>query len=237
MLLDLVIQKNCRQRFDFLGDQAARRARGARHQMRAHATQVRAFDGLTPARTWATNNNGTRAGSLKQNNTRGCTSMKRTITTLALGLTFSFAGGLALAQDSQPASQPASQPTSQPAKPKETPKPKEANKPKDAPKPKETPKPAEEESADREDRTPAGLYGTFCSGCHDPGIAGAPKTGDKAAWENLLKTRDFEGMVTNTYKGIGLMPTRGACAECSEDEIRAVVRFMLEKAGVDPGKK
>lgn len=88
----------------------------------------------------------------------------------------------------------------------------------------------------REDRSPAGLYKTFCSNCHDPGLAKAPRTGDKEAWEALLEKRGLDTLVSNTYKGIGLMPTRGACAECSEDEIKAVVLFMLKKAKVEPGK-
>jgi cytochrome c5 len=88
----------------------------------------------------------------------------------------------------------------------------------------------------REDRSPGGLYKTFCSNCHDSGLAKAPRTGDKVAWEALLEKRGLDTLVSNTYKGIGLMPTRGACAECSEDEIRAVVLFMLKKAKVDEAK-
>lgn len=84
----------------------------------------------------------------------------------------------------------------------------------------------------KEDRSPEGLYKSFCSNCHDTGIARAPKTGDTGAWDKLLKARGYDKLVENTVKGIGVMPSRGACVECSDAEIKAVVDFMLKKAKV-----
>ena len=88
-----------------------------------------------------------------------------------------------------------------------------------------------------EDRSPGTLYKEFCSNCHDPGIAGAPKTGEKAAWEALLKSRGFDALVLNTIKGAGMMPVKGACVACSDKEIEEVVKFMLDKAKVPYQKK
>lgn len=88
-----------------------------------------------------------------------------------------------------------------------------------------------------EDRSPQTLYVNFCSNCHDPGIAGAPKTGNKSEWGTLLKNRGYAGLVDNTIRGAGLMPARGACVGCSEEEIEDVVRFMLEKAKIEPPAK
>lgn len=83
-----------------------------------------------------------------------------------------------------------------------------------------------------DDRSPEGLYKSFCSNCHDPGIAGAPKTADTTAWDKLLKARGYDKLVENTVKGIGVMPAKGTCVECSDAEIKAVVDFMLKKAKV-----
>ena len=47
-----------------------------------------------------------------------------------------------------------------------------------------------------------------CGACHLTGAAGAPKTGDKAAWGPRLKG-GLEGMLANAIKGIKAMPPRG----------------------------
>lgn len=95
---------------------------------------------------------------------------------------------------------------------------------------KDTPKAPADDDDGAEERTPEKLYVNFCSNCHDPGIAGAPKTGDKAAWDKLIQVRGMDQLVLNTIKGAGLMPPRGACVECTDAEIKAVVQFMLDKA-------
>lgn len=73
------------------------------------------------------------------------------------------------------------------------------------------------------------VYNTTCKMCHDAGIGGAPKTGDKAAW----KARIAQGMDTlhkNAVVGIRAMPPKGTCASCSDDEVKAAVDFIVAKS-------
>lgn len=73
------------------------------------------------------------------------------------------------------------------------------------------------------------VYKAACVVCHGAGIAGAPKSGDKAAW----KARIAQGTPTlysNALKGIRAMPAKGACAACTEKEIKNAVDFMVSQA-------
>lgn len=72
------------------------------------------------------------------------------------------------------------------------------------------------------------LYATACTACHVAGIAGAPKTGDKAAWAPRLAL-GIDGMTQSVLKGKGAMPPRGAAANASDADIRAAVEFMVAK--------
>lgn len=71
-----------------------------------------------------------------------------------------------------------------------------------------------------------------CFACHDTGAAGAPKRGDKAAWEpriaqgiDTLKKHAIEGFIGKS----GMMPPRGTCASCSDEEIENAIHYMIDK--------
>ena len=73
------------------------------------------------------------------------------------------------------------------------------------------------------------VYNGACMACHSAGIAGAPKVGDHLA----STARLAEGMDVLSESGInGVAGTgmiaRGGCADCSDDEIRLAVDFMVE---------
>ena len=78
---------------------------------------------------------------------------------------------------------------------------------------------------------PAGekLYKSTCFACHAAGVAGAPKFGDKAAWEPYIKT-GIDTMVGVAMKGKGAMPPKGGAANGSEADIRAAVEYMVHAA-------
>ncbi len=78
------------------------------------------------------------------------------------------------------------------------------------------------------------VYGQVCKTCHEAGLAGAPKFGDKAAWtariaqgETTLGQHAIAG-----YQGkSGVMPAKGGNANLTDDEVRRAVAFMANKAG------
>lgn len=70
------------------------------------------------------------------------------------------------------------------------------------------------------------LYKTTCFVCHDSGVAGAPKHGDKAAWAPFIATGK-ETMLANAIKGVGAMPPRGG-SQASDAELSAAIDYMLE---------
>lgn len=84
----------------------------------------------------------------------------------------------------------------------------------------------------------AAAYGKICFACHDAGVGGAPKTGDKAAWADRLQ-KGQEMLVSNAINGIqgdaGIMPPKGGLASLSDDDVRAAVMHMLAAIGEGGG--
>jgi cytochrome c5 len=92
-------------------------------------------------------------------------------------------------------------------------------------------------SAETSGAGPAGVgeqrYRKTCFACHEQGVAGAPKFGDKGAWAERI-AQGNETLFTHALGGFqgktGFMPPKGTCADCSDDEIKKTVEFMIEKA-------
>ena len=70
------------------------------------------------------------------------------------------------------------------------------------------------------------IYNQTCVVCHGEGVHGAPRPGVKSDWEGSLSYGKTE-MYLNTLEGIGEMPPRGLCDDCSEAQLKAVIEFML----------
>jgi cytochrome c5 len=70
------------------------------------------------------------------------------------------------------------------------------------------------------------IYKQACMACHSVGVAGAPKSGDKAAWGPALAT-GMDSMVANAIKGKGVMPARGGLAKASDKDISDAVHYMV----------
>jgi cytochrome c5 len=74
-------------------------------------------------------------------------------------------------------------------------------------------------------------YKKACAVCHDQGIAGAPKLGDKAAWDPRIK-QGKEALYTVGIKGkpgTGMV-AKGGNASLSDADVKAAVDFMMGKA-------
>ncbi len=77
------------------------------------------------------------------------------------------------------------------------------------------------------------VYGRVCFACHDIGVAGAPKLGDKALWAPR-KAKGKEALhhsVWHGYQGkAGYMPPRGGCADCTDEELELALAYILSQA-------
>ncbi|MBV7484629.1 cytochrome c5 family protein [Bordetella sp. BOR01] len=75
---------------------------------------------------------------------------------------------------------------------------------------------------------PAGekLYKSTCFACHGTGVAGAPKFGDKAAWDPYIQT-GIDAMMKVVMTGKGAMPPKGGAANASAEDLRAAVEYMV----------
>lgn len=78
-------------------------------------------------------------------------------------------------------------------------------------------------------RTGEEVYKAVCTACHAAGAAGAPKSGDAAAWAPRIAT-GYEALLTSALKGKGAMPAQGG-GEYSDYEIGRAVVFMANQAG------
>jgi cytochrome c5 len=68
-----------------------------------------------------------------------------------------------------------------------------------------------------------------CAPCHATGVAGAPKLGDKAAWGPRIATGK-PALYNSALKGKGAMPAKGGNAGLSDDDVKAVVDYMVSQA-------
>lgn len=68
-----------------------------------------------------------------------------------------------------------------------------------------------------------------CGACHVPGVANAPKLGDKAAWAPRLKL-GLDGLMQSVIKGKGAMPPR-AGTSLTDAELAGTIVFMANQAG------
>lgn len=70
------------------------------------------------------------------------------------------------------------------------------------------------------------IYDAACQACHTPGIAGAPKLGDKVAWAPRLAA-GLTVLQTSAIKGKNAMPPKGGNLSLSDAEVNAAVDFMV----------
>jgi cytochrome c5 len=77
------------------------------------------------------------------------------------------------------------------------------------------------------------VYRAVCTVCHGPGIAGAPKSGDRAAWapriaqgNEILYKHSIEGFQGSA----GVMPARGGRADLTDELVKEAVDYMVAQA-------
>lgn len=73
------------------------------------------------------------------------------------------------------------------------------------------------------------VYNQYCGTCHGAGVAGAPVFGDVAAWEPRI-AKGLDTLWEHTRNGINAMPPKGTCMNCSDDELRNAMDYMVDGA-------
>ncbi|MCY7294938.1 c-type cytochrome [Alteromonas sp. a30] len=77
-------------------------------------------------------------------------------------------------------------------------------------------------------RSGEAVYQAACVACHGTGALGAPKLADQADWQPRIDERGFDTLLDHALNGFNAMPARGACGDCSDDEIQAAIEFMTD---------
>ena len=79
-------------------------------------------------------------------------------------------------------------------------------------------------------QTGEAVYAAACSACHAAGIAGAPRTGDVAAWAPRIKL-GFDLLVKHAVEGFKAMPAKGGNPNLDSIEVARAVAFMGNQSG------
>jgi cytochrome c5 len=73
------------------------------------------------------------------------------------------------------------------------------------------------------------IFKQFCAACHSPQPVidiHAPAIGDKHAWK-LRRKLGVNQLLAITIEGAAAMPARGGCFECSDDQLRQTIHYIL----------
>lgn len=71
------------------------------------------------------------------------------------------------------------------------------------------------------------VYDGFCFVCHATGVGGAPIYADSAAWTPRID-KGMDALWETMQNGLGAMPAKGTCINCSDEELRASLDYMIE---------
>jgi cytochrome c5 len=73
------------------------------------------------------------------------------------------------------------------------------------------------------------VYDQTCHVCHEAGVAGSPKYGDKAAWAPRI-AQGADTLYSVALHGKGAMPPKGGNAALSDAQVKAAVDYMVAAA-------
>jgi cytochrome c5 len=76
------------------------------------------------------------------------------------------------------------------------------------------------------------VYAGTCRRCHGTGEYGAPRLGDRAAWQPRLQ-RGMDDLMDHTVDGLRAMPPRGGNDDLTDAQLRAAIVHMLRSAGLE----
>lgn len=70
------------------------------------------------------------------------------------------------------------------------------------------------------------VYVRTCAACHELGVSGAPRLGDRAAWAPRLQA-GIAALRASVLRGKGAMPPKGGNANLSDADAEAAVGYMI----------
>ena len=77
------------------------------------------------------------------------------------------------------------------------------------------------------------IYQAGCVACHDAGIAGAPKLGDKGQWAKRI-AKGVDTLYASAVNGVqgsgGAMPPKGGNLALSNAEVKAAVDYIVARS-------
>jgi cytochrome c5 len=73
------------------------------------------------------------------------------------------------------------------------------------------------------------IYDKVCSACHADGQLNAPIIGDKQAWAPRID-EGMDVLFAHSLAGYKSMPPKGACEKCTDADVMAAVKYMVEKS-------
>ena len=77
------------------------------------------------------------------------------------------------------------------------------------------------------------VYQQVCTACHGAGLAGAPKTGDKAAWAPRL-AQGMDTLHKHALEGYtgksGIMPPKGGRTDLSDKSVMSAVDYLVNES-------
>ena len=82
-------------------------------------------------------------------------------------------------------------------------------------------------SSGKAERTGEEIYSANCQGCHSSGVMGSPKYASLEDWAPRIDL-GLEKLTLSAIAGKGGMPARGTCMDCSDNEIKLTVQYMLD---------
>ncbi len=86
---------------------------------------------------------------------------------------------------------------------------------------------ASSESSEKAERSGEEIYNANCQGCHSSGVMGAPKYASLAGWASRIDL-GLEKLTLSAIAGKGGMPAKGTCMDCSDNEIKLTVQYLLD---------
>ena len=80
------------------------------------------------------------------------------------------------------------------------------------------------------ERTGKEVVDAVCAACHQTGVKGAPKIGDRKAWARLSE-RGLTGLTESALKGVRNMPAHGGDVRLGDIEIERAITYMVNQSG------